>query len=432
MRYTQHLKIDALSATDLAESLLEVEKQAAENFSTMENGDVLIAQVMSLFHQAFLIDNKIFVNEMFFESQRAIRATQQHQLYIFAQWDRLKTNVGGQFYQVELVNLYRSIVSDMFDPYLSIVVGCLKMIDGNFKSFLEANLSSAEFSKFQYASKKLSETKLLSGYFPIIRNAVSHAGTDSIDYLPEGIVFKKIVRGSEPNIKDYLRLTEVELVAHIQSLIDFTTAIDVSMNIFGLDISGFIKEQRDVSFQFAEKLASVEAFELWRKNCDDFYLPIWSDHNLDEKAKQEYFAMVFAQECNNRGLPAKQLVFKENRLLLIEVPARNIDLHDHHQLVERIVELIRYCLLAEPLFYPRVESFIVDELTEEGKDSYQVWLKASDLRHYNIRKANIYDLLHDGNFYRNKINLNINVDFEKLKELNIKSFDVVRKGRHRG
>lgn len=431
MRYAKHLKVDPSAATGLAESLSEVVDQAAENFSSMDNGDLLIEEIMGLFHQAFDRDNKLFVNELFFECQRSIRLTRKHQVYIYAEWERLKDGDKGESYLIQLVNLYRNIVSDMFDPYLSIIIACLKMVEGNFTSFLGSNLSASEFNKYQYAAKRLRDSNLMKGYFPIIRNAVSHSGTHSIDYLEKCIVFKKIERSDSPKVKEVLKVSEAELLGHIQSLIDFTTAIDVSMNIFGLDIIGFIKDQKDISHQFAEKLASVEAFELWRKNCDDFYLPVWADESRDERSKQEHFARIFAEECARRKLPAKQIVFKKDKLLLIEVPKQPIAMDDEQQLIERMIELIRYCVLAEPFFNPIVNSYVVAELSEDDQGCLQVWLQGTDLNDYSVRKANMYDLLSDGNFYRDKLNLNISVDFETLERIQFTSFDAVRKGRQR-
>ncbi len=431
MDYVQFLKIDPSGAGKLAESLREIAIQAEENFSTPEAGNALVEKIMPLFHDAFSKDNAAFVGQVFFEAQRAIRRTHRHQKYIYEELDRLKADEDSENNQVRMVNLYRSIVSDMLDVYLSIIVACLKMIEGKFSSFLEANLSSSELTKYQFALKRLQHPEILKGYFPIIRNAASHVGTHSIDYEQEHIIFKKIGRSAKPEIKEVLKVGNGELMGYVHALIDLTTSIDVCMNIFGLDAVNFIVTERNIRCQYADKLASAEAFEAWRKRCEEFYLPVWADSGLDEAAKWDHFSGLFAKECRDRQLPAKQISFRKDEMLLIDVPKKEIDITSEQALVNRSVELIRYALMAEPLFHLRVSSYVIAEIGHNKEECLQAWIKGKDLKDYSLRKANLYDLLNDGNFFRNEENLNIYVDFKALDEISLKSFEPFRRGRNR-
>lgn len=93
-----------------------------------------------------------------------------------------------------VVNVYRSIVAELYDPALAIIVACLKMRDDSFTSFTNANLSMTEAQKWIFAKSKFKKPAIFAGYLPLIRNAVSHAGTHSIVYEEERVVFRKIQR----------------------------------------------------------------------------------------------------------------------------------------------------------------------------------------------------------------------------------------------
>jgi hypothetical protein len=48
------------------------------------------------------------------------------------------------------VNLYRSIVADLIDPYLTLPLACYQFIEGEFISIQDANVGLGERNKAEY------------------------------------------------------------------------------------------------------------------------------------------------------------------------------------------------------------------------------------------------------------------------------------------
>jgi len=434
MNFEKHFKIAPDKLEKISDSLKEVEKQALENFTTPEAGELLLDDVLHLFHEAYNADGKRFLKEIFFENQVALRLIRDHEEEIFSKVDALKasTEEMNRRGQIQLVNLYRNIVADLFDPYLSIIVACLKLKESKFESFLQANLSQTEFQKFEYASSRLKGSTIFNGYDPLIRNAVSHSGTDSILYENDGIIFKKIKRSTEPEIGSVLKIKNEQLINYVYSMIDFIVAVGTAINIFGLDAVDLITDDQEMSGYYVQRVADQDAIERLRERKITFYDKVWNDPTLTNPEKLEHFSKEFAKHCQQRKLPATNIVFKKKEgMVIIEVPLKQIDMASEQAVIDRAVELIKYALIAEPLFGQRYKSFLVLELADKSYNRLQVWLQGDDLKAFDLRKANIYDLLYDGNIYKNEVDLDIRVDFEALEEIQHRSFNKVRTGRKR-
>ncbi|MBZ4190734.1 hypothetical protein [Niabella beijingensis] len=424
MSYKKYLRLNHSSFKHLTESLDIIEKESNENFSSKHTGELLIIEILNLFHSTFEANKHSFLTEIFFKNQKALRLTYDHQEYIFNQIDEIIRDRApvNRTRQIQIVNLYRNIVSDLYDPYLSIIVACLKLKEATFNNFVETNLSTTEFQKFEYAKSRLQGTKMFAGYHSLIRNAVSHTGTHSISYDTQGVTFKKIKRSSNPEVTAVLQLTNEELLSNLRSMIDFITAVNASINIFGLDAKEFILENREIGESFISEFATTELCQAWREDANKQYLKIWSNASLSESAKHDYFAEQFTKGCVDRELKAKKLSFrKKDKIVLIEVPSKRVDMNNKGEVIYRIIELIKYCLVAEPLFHFQYESYVSFETEEMMADTLQVQIEGKYLKDHALLKSNMYNLLDEGQFFKNKILLNLSIDFKGLQEIESRS-----------
>ncbi|WP_025144867.1 hypothetical protein [Pedobacter jeongneungensis] len=179
MEYKKFLKIT--KKKDLA-ALDTVKKEAEFYFTDPVNGASMINDLLQLFHSCYDMDRTMFLTEIFYENQRVLRNTYDHRDLILEDVDRLLKDAAkpkDKRWQIRVINVYRSIVAELYDPALAIIVACLKMREGNFTSFTNANLSMSESQKWDFAKSKLQKPAIFAGYQPLIRNAVSHAGTHS-------------------------------------------------------------------------------------------------------------------------------------------------------------------------------------------------------------------------------------------------------------
>lgn len=429
MNYSDFLKVD--TSSEAKGALYEIEIICNENFSDPDLGKQLIGEILELFHTCLKIDNKKFLENIFFENQKTLRLTYDHQDFVFGQWDsfKLEGKPTSRLQQMQLVNLYRNIVSDLFDPYLTIIVACLKFSEGKFRSFTHSNLFAGEFHKVNFAQARMKGTALFNGYVPMIRNAVAHSGTHSIIYQAEHVVFRKIERKDVPLIRDFMKVGNDQLITYIASLINFVTAIYGAINIFGVDIQQMIASDRKLSILFINQVADKKSILSIRENRDKQYAQTWENTSMSDAEKRDYFARKFVESCKSSQLPATNLIFKKKEgMLLIEIPAKTIDIDNQKQVIGRLTDLMKYALIAERLFHFRYSSFFIIELEENNiNNTFQLLLGQEELKAYDLHEADLYNLLANAKIYRNKIDFNIEVDFKALEKLQMLSFDPVSK-----
>lgn len=428
MNFAEYTRITTrLSAGELAD-LEAIEKQAQVSISSPAILDEYVTEILSLFYQSFNVDQIIFIEQIFFENQLMIRRTNANQEFIFDWFEQTKSLPEGEKKQIQMVHVYRAMVSDIFEPYLSILVACIHLIEGSFDTFLQANLGAAEFKKHEFIKKRFKDTNLLKGYFPIIRNAISHAGSHGIRYEEGNVLFRKVKRGVNPTVDEVLSVSNEELIGHIQSLIDFTQCVDVSMNIFGIDANDLIIRDPQLSQAFFDKMFKPESYAKYREIRSEEYQKIWTDQKIKTIEKHEHFAKLFTEVCQKYDMPATTLRFLEKKkLVLINIPGKVIDLSDHQSVIRRISELIRYCLLVYQYFHFQFDSFVCEEEELQNHDALQVWIKKDELKLFNEGQSSYLDLIHDGHIFKNKIDWPITVDFAALREMDRKSIKEIKK-----
>ena len=416
-------------------SVLDTIKGEAEfYFTDPEIGASKINDLLLLFHSCYDMDKNMFLTEIFYENQRVLRSTYDHRDLILEDVDRLLKDTAkakDKRWQIRVINLYRSIVAELYDPALAIIVACLKMREGSFTSFTNANLSMSESQKWDFAKSKLEKQAIFEGYLPLIRNAVSHAGTHSIVYEDERVVFRKIQRNEKPKIVKAIKVPNAELWGKLRSMLDFIVAMNAAIEIFALDTSDDIFSDETIKSAFMRILQPTILYERWKIHEEAKYGGIWESTEYTEHEKIDYFLKKFVEAGAGKLKEGSVILNNKDDIFIMRVPAITKNKTTEDELLEQLKALIMICVLAQPFFYHRYSSFLVEEVPQEGDDAYQVWLQSNDIKDFLVRKASIEDLLHDGKIYRNRQDANVWVDFSALEEMDLKSFApiVVRKKR---
>ena len=420
MKFPDKLRYLVPDRNDL-KTIHKLEQQVRRNISSVDRAEKFVSLILDLFHEAFIIDNLKFIRDVLFENQLVIRRTLEHQEYVSGQFKSAKRKNGIQ-QQIQLANVYRNAVADLFDPYISVLVACIEIRKGRFVSFLSANLGAAEFNKFQYVTANWNSGDLFGGYKPIIRNAVSHAGSHSIEYKDDEIIFRKISRGKPAVVADYMKTSTTELSGLIQDLLDFTEAMNTAINLIGLDLGERIVNDKLLTSLFKQQLVRPERHALRRKSMDADYALVWNDRNKTFKAKLEHFTGLYVNACKSENMPLDKIRFnEEQKIVIVEIPVQQVTSQAQKDILIRIGELVNYAALAEFYFHFQFMSYLVEEAVGPGRDSYQVWLQGPDLKAYNERTAHMIDLLHDGKVYKNKIDQPVNIDFNAFDDNRAKS-----------
>lgn len=429
MRVTDHLKL--LKAPTIADlkTFGKIEKVVGRYISSATVADEFVGEIIGLFHSGFAQDPLTFINGIFLPNQLTLRATYDRQEFALSQFKKAKKTIKLEARQIALENVYRSFVADLFDPYTSILVACIQLKEGNFTSFERANLEQAEFNKYEFLKKRLKPNGLLKGYFPVIRNAISHAGSHGVSHNADRILFRNIKRSGQPSVSDTKTVTTAELAGYIQDLIDLIAAIETAVNIMGLDMKETIVQFPEAARGF-QPLITQKQLVARRKKNDRAYGKVWNNPKLSEEEKRGHFIRLFAQGCQKNDMPAKSIQFKDT-FFIAQIPREQLGGTEGQFVVNRMAELINYLLLAEMFFHFRYSDFLVEEIKEPGGQSLQLWLNAADLKAFNVGEASIHDLMHDGKLFCDTLHQPVIVDFEKLDETAIRSLTFARKRKSR-
>jgi hypothetical protein len=220
--------------------------------------------LLCVMHEARETDQTEFLNEIFIPWHGLRRKTRPHFDRICDELVRIGEFEPGSVEEAtHAVNVYRNIVSDLFDPYLSLIVACFQFKEGTFSGLDNADLGQGERSKFDYLAARTNaifngQPNFLSGYDPRVRNAISHSGAHGVTYGVGRVVFKNIKRGT-PAIVETVQWTVEELQFRVIQLLECIQSIDVTVDIFGIDCSEVIQSDTNTLLRLWHHALSRES-----------------------------------------------------------------------------------------------------------------------------------------------------------------------------
>lgn len=98
-------------------------------------------------------------------------------------------------------------------------------------------MGPGERNKAEYLESRIKrvdpENRLLSGYDPIVRNVVTHAGSHGVVYSESAVLFRDIKRGV-PAVVNTVEWSHDTLISKIVRLYE-CISIDAAVNVFGVD-----------------------------------------------------------------------------------------------------------------------------------------------------------------------------------------------------
>lgn len=147
MKVEDCLRINKNLSKDEADGLNEIQKMLEKRFLDNQR-DFYITETLDVLHKGLAIDNVGFIAKIFFKFHASVVKLAPHKQQLYNNLDALQhLQAGSQEEQVHLVAIYRSIVADLFDPYITLFVACLQYAERKFVDFHHANLGAANVVK---------------------------------------------------------------------------------------------------------------------------------------------------------------------------------------------------------------------------------------------------------------------------------------------
>ena len=156
--------------------------------------------ILVILNEANQKDKNEYLKSVFLEWIYIQKKTNSKKAKIFSSIAKLSESNDDNEYKTIILDLYRNIVSELIDPYLTLLYASLKFSEGDFTAITNANYEQSELNKFEYIKSRDSSDGFLSGYNSNVRNALSHNNVDSIEFNNDKIIFKNIRRGNPPKV----------------------------------------------------------------------------------------------------------------------------------------------------------------------------------------------------------------------------------------
>lgn len=312
------------------------------------------------------------------------------------------------------INIYRNIVSELFDPLVTLLYASYKFIDGEIFNLFEVDLHAGERQKYEYVNSRLKCDELFSGYDPDVRNATSHTGGNGIALKENKVEFKSISRGNPPKIK-FITWSYDELFTHTLELLEFVNSIEISSEIFGLDSLDLISSEFNTLNQMIYYALSDEKQAEIIKNTDIYLDKIRSDIDIEINTKIKLLSSLMTKACNDRKISVPDYGFNiKDTALILEIKEEKSSPDNDNEIIQIAAHLTRYAIIGRSIFGTLANLFVVRKIY--SNDSYiTAQLRAPIVDKYISKEAGLVDLLNDGDFFENGNYLNLTVDFDALE-----------------
>lgn len=380
-----------------------------------------VSLLLPLLHEAREKNPKAFWVNLFLPWISIQRFVEGHHDRILREFRRIaEFQPGTQEFLIHLVNLYRSIVSDLLDPYMTLLVACFQFIEGEFTNLVDANVGQGERNKAEYLERRIRridpENRLLSGYEAIVRNAVAHSGSEGVSYGSSVVLFRNIKRGS-PAVVEAVEWPQDTLIDKIVRLFESIISIDAAVNVFGVDCSELILGDEEVRSEFLQRALTTGQRAGLRAPFEGLMREIREDKNITDNKRFELLSQVLQYNCAKRKMPVYGIrVSRERRMVMVEIPNSQQDLADDGSLLDLAIGCGHYAVLARSVFGPDFHHVILRTVLESGQPRFTMTLAGDLLGEYIEERAGLYDLLHEADFRLDGNKVVISVAFGKVAE----------------
>lgn len=417
MNIESFLKVrDNISEKD-KDLILQIEIKTQTLFEVEGSAEKFVYPILEVMYSGYNHNSITYIENVFLDFTALRIKTERYKTRIYKQIEVISEHVNN----LDLINLYRNIVSDLFDPYINILVASFQFTEDKYENIQHTNLSFQEVNKYEFVLSRISNKDILNGYNSIVRNAVSHSGSEGIIDEEDAIVFRNIKRGKDPKLT-FIKWSSKELESNIYELMNFIHGVDCAVEIFGFDISHIIQNNKSLTNKFIDEILTKEQRLKFHNKIETNLTKINNNPALSSKVKIESLSFLFFQECKKRNMEIIKTLFQEKiKTALFEVPCLNIDLDEENEVISRTMSLLRYGIVGSTFYKFNYETCQIQESITKNSNHLKVIADFSDLDDFGKENCGMYDLLYDCKLYINGSLTPIEVDFDKLEKLDYTS-----------
>lgn len=310
--------------------------------------------------------------------------------------------------------IYRPLVADIFDPYMTLLVATYQFLDGNFTNIHETNVGFGERGKAEFVASRIKNfggpNNILDGYDPIVRNALSHTGNEGVLYEHGSVLFKDIKRGFPATIQTR-RWSHDDLHFHCVALIELFMSINAAVDIFGIDNMNELSEGETLRQVMFHALSRDQRIAIAATTQEQLQRIRSADKPIEERV--DLLGKILFRECADRNIPCTSVGYSET-LTVVNVPLNNAAV-SNIEIQSQAIFLTRYAILARSVFGTLSKRFRIAGVLE-AVELTSIELPGSILDEYAAETAGLIDLLSEADIKINGEVVQFVVNEEALSE----------------
>lgn len=382
---------------DVDPELLEALRQRMLSSGNVDERIDNVHYVVALLHEARQKDEARFLTDVFLPWVALRRRTEHHRRRIQAELARLdQFRPGSTEDAMHMVNIYRSIVADLFDPHVSLLLACHQFLEGSFDGIQAANLGMGERGKVEYLEKRVRKAqqgvRIFDGYSAVVRNAVSHPGSEGVVYESGAVLFRNIKRGNPPQVETE-RWSHDALYERTLSLLECIKSIEIATEIFGFDCQDRFVHDFESLAALLTLAFSPEQRRSLRAIADARLAAIRTDEALNFDERFEILSKFLFVNCGLRGLAIDRATYRaRDKLVVLDIPPAQTSAGPD-TVLDRVMGLIRFAILARSIYGDLFDLYVVREAVPEQPANLTVSLTGAPLDEYADERAGLVDLL---------------------------------------
>lgn len=366
-------------------------------------------------------DAKAYLTKVFLPWIGIQRRLKDQMLRILADIERINVSeaYGTEDTAHIATKIYRPLVADVFDPYLTLIVATYEFIEDKFISIEATNVGALERAKTEWIQSRIRRSggpdNLLDGYDPIVRNAVSHAGSEGVQYDKGSVLFRDIKRGPTPEIKAR-RWSYEELDWHVIALIELVMGIDAAVEIFGIDNMDVLVSDKSIKDLVLLHAYDKEGRRKLAKGLQSDLEPLRVAKNVPQQEKLNLLGQYLFQACAERDIPCTSVGFNaEGSACFVSVPVEAKPETDD-EVRNQAAKLIRYAIIARSIFSTMFDQFIIEGQVGEATP-IRIRLAGGSLDEYANEEAGLFDLIGDAELKMDGDIIRLEIDQNALEAL---------------
>lgn len=361
--------IDTPYSSFPAEVRVKMEQRLLDDAWDADLRSLHVNYLVSLIHDARSAYGKEFNGRVFIPWLANYMSIEDRRQSIHQDHISFRTDMRPGCSSEPLLDVYRSMVSEIYDVTLTLCYACYQCIEGTYTDIEKSLLGFSEHNKTEFCIKRAKlrgePISFFEGYSSLVRNALSHRNSNGVRVSDSGFKFMDVNRSS--GVKKFADWSHDDLVINVCKLADHDFSVNSAAHLYSMDISSSLLSDFNASNAVSMFIQTPEERTLIYNEQQAELDKVRKNAIFTIQAKMDYLGTRLKHQYDLRGLDCRAVSMHDSypvdRSLLVLIPISPSDLTNlpNHESFRRMTEMTRYASSACSIFGCLIDRVIVFE-----------------------------------------------------------------------